>query len=187
MEANVQYGPGLKALAVYLNQGQLLPMERTVEILADVFGGESFSEGTLDSAVEECFEGLAGVECRIKTGLEQADVVHAVNPPPDRPPGTRGRPKRGKVLSLLDRLSNHRDAVLRFMRDFAVPFDNNQAERDLRMMKVKQKVSGCFRQPTGADMFCRIRGYISTVRKHALACLRTVFEGSPFTPAIAAE
>ena len=114
----------------------------------------------------------------------------AANPPPDRPPGTRGRPKRGKVLSLLDRLSNHRDAALRFMRDFAVPFDNNQAERDLRMMKVKQKISGCFRTPSGADTFCRIRSYVSTVRKQAgqvLSSIQSVFQGSPFMPATAAE
>jgi len=266
--ANVQYGPRLKALAVYLNQEQLLPMERTGEVLADVFGCESFSEGTLDRAVKECFEGLAEAEAAIKAALQQAAVGHfdetglnvvgklrwlhnastaslthygwhakrgadgadaigilpkfqgvgvhdgletywrygwvhalcnghhlreltfveeqlgqawagqmkallreikeavaearasgatrlpsdveqafearyasilatgfAANPPPPRPPGTRGRPKRGKALSLLDRLSNHREAALRFMRDFAVPFDNNQAERDIRMVK----------------------------------------------------
>jgi transposase len=114
----------------------------------------------------------------------------AANPPPARPPGTRGRKKRGRVLSFLERLSTHRDAVLRFMHDFSVPFDNNQAERDLRMVKVKQKISGCFRTASGADMFCRIRGYISTMRKqgrHVLSCIHSVFLGSPLMPTLAAE
>jgi transposase len=319
VRAPVQYGPRLLSLVVYLSQYQLLPMERVGETLADVFGCASFSEGTLDSALDECHEALAEVEGKIKEGLQQAEVAHfdetglevggklnwlhvactetlthygwargrgplgadrhgilphfkgigvhdglesyfgysfehalcnihhlrelveveehykqpwasplkalflemkasadaakalgqtrleaeviqtfearyasllaeglAMNPPPERPPGTRGRPKRGRVLALLDRLSEHREAALRFLHDFRVPFDNNQAERDIRMVKVKQKVSGCFRADGGADRFCRIRGYISTMRKqhqHVLACLESVFIGHPIMPA----
>jgi transposase len=319
--APVQYGPRLVSVAVYLSQYQLVPMERVSEALADVFGCEGFSEGTLHSALDECHLGLAEVEAKIKEGLRQAEVVHfdetglevggklnwlhvactsllthygwatargpagadrhgilpqfkgtgihdgletyfgyafvhglcnihhlrelveveehdkqpwasamqallremkasvddakargeaklkdevlaalearyqsllaegfAMNPPPERPPGTRGRPKRGRVLALLDRLSNHREAVLRFLHDFRVPFDNNQAERDIRMVKVKQKISGCFRSDNGADRFCRIRGYISTMRKQhqsILACLASVFLSNPIMPALA--
>jgi transposase len=79
----------------------------------------------------------------------------------------------------------HRAAILAFLHDFRVPFDNNQAERDLRMLKVKSKVSGGFRSPHGADQFCRIRGYISTLRKQGYSVLdglTTVFAGQPFMP-----
>jgi len=112
---------------------------------------------------------------------------YAANPPPTRAPdGPQiGRLKRTPARNLLDRLATHEDAVLAFLHDWAVPFDNNQAERDLRMIKVQQKISGTFRTTTGADTFCRIRGYIATLRKQAqqlLAALALTCAGQPPLP-----
>jgi transposase len=107
------------------------------------------------------------------------------NPPAQRQPGQRGRVAQSVPRNLIDRLLEHQEAYLRFVTDFRVPFDNNLAERDLRMSKLQQKISGCFRTEAGADAFCRIRGYISTLRKQGVELLPALFSlwfDTPFCP-----
>lgn len=311
----VQYGPRLKGIMVYLMEGQLLPSERTVELLSDVLGVE-ISEGTLYNAREKCFTDLEPISEGIQEGVLASAVVHfdetgfrvngrlwwlhvaatdgltyyfihpkrgqsaidemqilpqftgkaihdglksyagygcehflcnahhlrelqfileryqqvwafqmslllvtihhqvqaakdeghsamtpeqledfdaryetilaqgfeanpVLAPPPDSPK-KRGRPKQSPPRNFLERLRSQKASVLGFMYDFEVPFDNNQAERDLRMMKLKQKISGSFRSQHGSKRFCRIRGYISTLRKqgrNVLDALISLFSG----------
>ena len=318
--SRAQYGPRLRALAVYLVEQQLLPYERACEVLADVCGA-ALSEGTLATWLQQGAEALEPVETAIKDALRQAPLLHhdetgvrragrlawahvtctdqlthyaihakrgsaatdaigilptysgvsvhdgwkpyqtytqcrhalcnvhhlreltyleeayqqawatdmktllhemkaatnaahaqghlhlpaaphtafvaryatllasglAANPPPGRRPGQRGRLKQSPARNLLERLWLQQDQVLAFLDDLTIPFDNNQAERDVRMLKTQQKVSGCFRSDAGADAFTRIRGYCSTLRKQGVAlldALRTLFTGSPLYPAL---
>lgn len=97
----------------------------------------------------------------LKEGYEE-------NPTPPVRTGQRGRLKKTKAQNLLERLDQHRKSILAFLSDFRIPFTNNQAEQDIRMIKVQQKISGGFRTLEGAKMFARIRSYISTARKHRL-------------------
>ena len=317
----VQYGPLVKAMAVYLNQYQLLPYDRVRELFKDLFG-QSFSEGSLFTANQACYEALEEAEQEIGqqilnepvincdetgarvegklhwlhvagtsrltsysihpkrgseamdamgilpyyTGVAKHDCLHAYfkytncshslcnahhlreltwvfenldqvwarqmyellldvkkavddakengktsldmeqlagflsryssiialghkeNPfyevwPP--PKGRRGKPKKTKPRNLLERLKRYRTETLNFMFDFRIPFDNNQAERDIRMTKIQQKISGGFRSLQGAKFFCRIRGYISTVKKNSVPVLEAIgdaFLGNPFVP-----
>lgn len=314
VQAGVQYGSGVASLAVYAQVHQLLPLERTRELLCDVSGGEP-SEGTLVNMLAGCAQRAAPSVAQIKAAVMQAKVVRfdetgarvagklhwlhsasteqltyyaidpkrgrsaqerigilpmfegiavhdayasytldhgehalcnahllreltaleecsrqrwptrlktllvemktrvdtaieqgrtrlrrdvqarleadydrlvkralAANPRPKYRPDQRGRPRASPARNLAERLRDHKDCVLRFLRDFRVPFDNNLAERDLRMMKVKQKISGCFRSETGAHRFAIVRSYLSTARKQgyrAFDALRALFDGRP--------
>ena len=123
-------------------------------------------------------------EARFLDLLDEGDRLH---PHALAPPGGRGRCKQSPARNLLDRLRKHQQAVLAFLEDLRVDFDNNLAERDLRMVKVQQKVSGCFRSVAGAEAFSCIRGYLSTLRKQGmplLSALQATLGGHPVLPSL---
>lgn len=202
----VQYGPLLKAQAVYFNQYHHIPLERTGEILAELYD-QPLSEGTIVAACLQVAHQVSPVNEAIKDPLIQTEepvhfdetglrvterlnwvhvastaaltylVVHA----------KRGRPKQSPAKNMLDRLKLYKPEVLAFMYDFKLPFANNQAERDLGMVKLKQKISGCFRSELGPQTFCQIRSYISTARKNGQRVLDVLYlalVGSPFFPPV---
>ncbi len=110
----------------------------------------------------------------LKTAYEE-------NPLPESTAKKRGRRKKSKVLNLICRLENYKASVCLFIKNLCVPFDNNQAERDLRMIKVKTKVSGCFRSEDGAQEYLTIMSYIGTAHKHginAFTAIREALDGN---------
>lgn len=112
----------------------------------------------------------------LETGKEECPLPE-VNTEEKKSPG---RVKKSKSRNLLERLINFEEETLRFMKEVDVPFTNNLAENNLRMTKVQRKISGCFRSMEGAYIFCRIRSYISTCRKHQMSvteALNLLFEG----------
>jgi len=101
-------------------------------------------------------------------------VFHEAQPALARRPGARGRSPKRVGHNLLERLRDHKAEVLRFVSDFTVPFTNNQAEQDIRMMKVKMKISGGFRTQAGAETFATLRSVLSTARKQGRNILRAL-------------
>jgi transposase len=314
VRSGVQYGAGVKARVLYLQQYQLLPYARTAEAMRDLFGCP-LSTGTVANIVRECADGLLETELKIKRGLRRSALIHAdetglrvegrlqfvhvtsnsrlthytaaagrgktaieeagvlaryrgtcvhdgwpaysfytqcrhalcgahllreltffaelseetkawavplkelllemkaevervgaeggrrvaedklaeltsvydrliaegleAQPPPEVPEHVKRQAR-----NLLLRLERRKGEVLLFLTDFTVPFDNNQAERDLRMVKLQQKIGGCFRSDEGARRFCRIRSYLSTMRKHGrdvLLALERACTGAPLS------
>ena len=114
---------------------------------------------------------------------ELISLARSENPLPEQKEVRRGKPKRGKILCLIDRLEKYKGQVCLFLENFSVPFDNNQAERDIRNIKVKTKVSGCFRSFDGAIEYLDIMSYIGTARKHGINSFKAVLSavcGKPY-------
>lgn len=139
-------------------------------------------------------QGLTALDPLRRTAIDQAyqhiiDQAFAANPAPPGgwPRRNRGRPKQPKPRNLADRLDQWRHLVLAFVDDFRIPFDNNLVERDIRMVKVQQKISGCFRSWDGAKAACALRSYLSTLTKQGhspLHVLTNLFQGQLLQPAL---
>ena len=138
-------------------------------------------EQALDSNKTELDESL--LKLLLKEYDEILDYADIEFPSPQKVEGKgRGRAKKGKTRSLIERLRKLKDEVCRFVKDFTVPFDNNLAERDLRNIKTKIKVSGCFRTTDGAENYLKIMSYIGTAKKNginAVKALKAAFDGTP--------
>ncbi len=123
---------------------------------------------------------VIGDRTRRRITVRYAEIILeglALNPePPAPPPGTRGRVKRSKALNLLIRLEERYEEIMGFFEYPGVPFDNNQAERDLRMMKVREKISGTFRSEGHAEAFCNLRAVLSPATKQGRNVLDTLVE-----------
>ncbi len=133
--------------------------KRMKELLEEMNNAVNDAGGLLGSVESKKYR------CKYRAILKKAE---AECPPPDETQrkGKRGRMKRSKARNLLERLRDFENDVLRFLENKIVPFTNNLGENDIRMTKVQQKISGCFRSMDGAKIFCRIRSYLSTCRKH---------------------
>lgn len=158
---------------------------------------ELYEQPWATDMIELLLDAKTSVERAIERGNDQLDrrllgrinsryarvlqAGRAANPPPE-PTGKRGRPKLGKPGSLVKRLDNYQADVLRFATDFTVPFDNNEAERSVRMVKLQQKISGCWRTRSGAERYLNLRSYVQTARKHGKSVIDALHEAAAGTP-----
>lgn len=174
----------IRELVFLVEQHQQRWAGSLLDLLLDIKQAVETAQQEHQSAL--LLEQIIDFETRYEHWVSQGEQT---NPPNPRKAGQRGKVKQSTATNLLDRLRNHREKILAFMYDFKVPFDNNLAERDIRMAKVHQKVSGGFRSESGAQAFGYIRSYISTTRKNGQRVLDALFNalsGSPFRPAFLA-
>ena len=160
--------------------------------------GVGWTQGWANEMIDLLVEAKDAVEAAQGAGSDRLDTatLHSIrvryglliakgwaaNPAPEV--GKRSGVNK-TAANLLKRLDTQRADVLRFAKDFDAPFDNNQAEHDVRMVKLQQKISGTWRTLAGARNYCAIRGYISTMKKHdhgILQGLRHLFEGDAWLP-----
>jgi len=150
-------------------------LEAKAEVDAARAAGESVLSESRVNYYEKCYSRI------LRDGCSELPVIAAPTVK------KRGRVKQHKSKNLHDRLVLHKHETLTFVYDLSVPFDKNQAERDVRMAKVKQKISGCFRSEYGAHRFCRYRSYLSSARKqgrNSLNSLRNAFPRSHFQSSV---
>jgi len=152
----------LRELTAASEEGQKWP-ERMAELLTEA------NSQTVEAGGKLSEDEQRRVRRKYRRILADAEKENPVLPAPLQGEHKRGRRAQTKTRNLLDRMREHEDDILRFMTDIDVPFTNNQAERDIRMVKVQQKISGSFRSWDGANFFCRIRGYLSTCEKHHIS------------------
>lgn len=157
--------------------GKMIPL--LLEINSAVKDAKQNGQSALEQSQIDAFE---------KRYKEIVGLGHRENPEQVRFGHLKKRVKQTRGRNLVVRFHEHKDKILRFFLDFQVPFDNNLAERDIRMMKLYQKISGSFRTERGAKDFCTIRSYLSTLRKQErqiMEALRTTFLPEPLTPILA--
>lgn len=169
----------LRELLFFKEQKHHIWAGKFIDLLLCIKKAVESAKASGENALESCV--FPAFEVPYQNLVEEGLSLH----PARACSGKRGRTKQSEEHNLLERLSKYRHSVLAFLYDFRVPFDNNQAERDIRMVKLRQKISGCFRSEEYAKIFCRIRGYISTLRKQGMSilpALQRVFEGNPIMP-----
>jgi hypothetical protein len=160
--ATTQYGPGVKTLALNLFVDYKMPIEQISNLVNDLYGC-NLNSSTILETLDHAYNKAAP--------LLEKPLLNTTK-------RKKGRPKKSSGRNLLDRFRLHKVGVLAFVFKNGVPFTNNQAERDLQGIKVKQKVSGCFRTMAGAIVYARLQGVILTFRKrgeNVLENLRRLF------------